>query len=461
MNATIFRLAATSTIAAACLSACGGGGGGGTGTATAAQTVTSPSTTTPVVTTPVTTPVTAPVTTPVTTPVTDPVTTPATDPVTVPVTTPVTTPVTDPVTTPVTTPGVQFGTATLSMAGGYACGLDAVNVTVTKLRFHMSATAVAGDAGWTEIALQTPRRINVAQLNNGAVSALGTAALLPGHYAQARVVLDQNAANGTVNSVIAAGTEQALLTQTAATDGVVIAMPNGFDVVNGKAVNLVANFDACHSVMPSASGYLLRPAIDMVPTEKNGIDGFVDKAILGSNVRISAQQNGVVIRSTAPDATTGEFLLARLAPGSYDLVVTADGRSAAVVAGVKIGDAVSVVAVNNSSAPISLVTAAAGVIDAKLALEPVSAVQAPFGSALQAFVNGPQVSMRERMAVLGSGLVHFDKLSLGLPSLAIWQAGQPLSWTTQAAVTQGAAVYTVSSSAPNYVTLSTLAMTAK
>ena len=344
---------------------------------------------------------------------------------------------------------------------GYACGLDAVNVTVTKLRFHMSATAVAGDAGWTEIALQTPRRINIAQLNNGAVSALGTAALLPGHYAQARVVLDQNAANGTVNSVIAAGTEQALLTQTAANDGVAITMPNGLDVVNGKAVNLVANFDACHSVMPSASGHLLRPAIDMVPTEKNGIDGFVDKAILGSNVRISAQQNGVVIRSTAPDATTGEFLLARLAPGSYDLVVTADGRSAAVVAGVKIGDAVSIVAVNSASTPIAPVSAATGVIDAKLALEPVSAVQAPFGSALQAFVNGPQVSMRERMAVLGSGLVHFDKLSLGLPSLAIWQAGQPLTWTVQAAVTQGASVYTVSSSAPNYVTLSTLAMTAK
>ena len=51
--------------------------------------------------------------------------------------------------------------------------------------------------------------------------------------------------------------------------------------------------------------YLLKPVIKVIPTVLNGISGFVDTSTLASNVRVSALQNGTVIGSTVPNATTG------------------------------------------------------------------------------------------------------------------------------------------------------------
>jgi hypothetical protein len=367
-------------------------------------------------------------------------------------------------TTPTTpAPAVQFGTAKMTLTGEPGCGYDAVNVTVTKIRFHMSATAVATDAGWTEVALSAPRRVDLSQMGNGAAIDLASAALAPGHYAQARLVLDQNSNNGTVNSVVPSGTgvEKPLLTQTAAPDGAQIALGSGFDIVNGGSVNVVADFDGCRSVMPHGPEYLLRPVINAVPAAKNGIDGFLDKSLLGTNVRVSAQQKGVEIRATAPDAATGEFMLARLPAGSYDIVITADNRAAAVISGVTVADGSAVVALNSASAPITLAPTTAGAIDALLTLVPFSPVQAPFGSATQTFSNGPRVSVRDRMADLGSGFVHIGGLPKTRPSLAVWQLGQPLSFTQQALTNEAPAFYLVSTSAPGYTTSGELQIEAK
>ena len=41
----------------------------------------------------------------------------------------------------------MFGTVAMAMADEPACGLDAVNMAVTKMHFHMNATAASGDAG--------------------------------------------------------------------------------------------------------------------------------------------------------------------------------------------------------------------------------------------------------------------------------------------------------------------------
>ncbi|WP_426111898.1 DUF4382 domain-containing protein [Massilia sp. PWRC2] len=409
MNTRFFHLVATSALAAACLSACGGGGGG-----------TASSTSTPATGAPVTV-----------------------------------TPNTPSQPSQPSQPGASFGTVALAMTAEPGCGYDAINVTVTKIRFHASASAAASDAGWTEIALQPARRINLAQLNNGIVTALGSAALLPGHYAQARLVLDQNSANTTINSVVAAGAtaETPLLTQAAAPDGVAIDLGNGFDVVNGQSLKLVADFDGCRSVAPSGANVVLRPLISILPAIKNGIDGVVDPALLGSNVRVSAQQNGVVVRAALPVAGSGAFSLSYLPPGSYEVVITADGHAAAVIAGVKVADSSAVLALNSAAAPIALPASATGAITAVLVLQPASTIDAAYGSAYQTFANGPRASMRDRMAGIGGGFVRFDNLPLSRPSLAVWN-GQPLQFTEQAAIVEGAATYTILSTAPGYVTTS-------
>ncbi len=351
----------------------------------------------------------------------------------------------------------------MALAGEAACGFDAVNVTVTKLRFHTSATAAAGDPGWTEIALQPARRINIAQLNNGALQNLSSAALLPGHYAQTRLVLDPNSDNDTTNSVVLTGsaTEIPLRTQIVAPEG--IAIGPGFDIANGQTMTLIADFDACRSVVPNnGAQYLLRPVVKALPTVKNGIKGFIATVLLGNHVRVSAQQNGVIVRATAPDPVSGEFNLSRLDPGNYDIVVTADGRAAAVIASVPVATAVGTTAINTEATPIDMTAAATGHVFAVLALKPASAVEPAYGAASQSFGAGPKVVIGYRMADLATGFVTFLKLPMLAPQLAVYSATSPLAFTVQPDVAPALASYKVAASAPGYTILveSTLAAVA-
>ncbi|MDB5962478.1 MAG: hypothetical protein JWP59_3772, partial [Massilia sp.] len=91
---------------------------------------------------------------------------------------------------------------------------------------------------------------------------------------------------------------------------------------------------------------------------------------------------------------------------------------------------------------------------------PASAVEAPFGSALQSFENGPLFTINARMSNLADGKVRFSMLPLARPALATWQAGQPLTWNTTAALNPGLGIYTIAASAPGYVTTKTLPFTA-
>ena len=354
---------------------------------------------------------------------------------------------------------MQFGTATVSIAGDPGCGYDNVNLTITKLRFHMNPAATESSAGWTELPLTTPRRINTAQLRNGTTLTLGTAALLPGHYAQARLVIDANSSGNTTNSVTVAGssTEVPLITQSPSTQGVLY--NDNFDIANGKATELVVNVDSCRSIVPNNDQVLLRPVLTPLPAAKNGITGFVDKALVGANVRATAQQNGVIVRASLVDPLTGEFDLMRLPAGNFDVVITADNAAAAVIAGVTVA-ADGTVALNSALNPIALNASSTGSIRASLSLIPASAVEAPFGSALQSFENGTLFTVNARMSNLADGIARFTMLPLARPVLAVWQAGQPLVWNGAATVTPGLGIYTIAASAPGYLTTKTLPFTA-
>ena len=345
----------------------------------------------------------------------------------------------------------------MSLASEAACGFDAVYVTVTKIRFNIDASAAVGGTGWTDIVVSPARKINIANLNNGALVALGVAALAPGHYAQARLVLDPNSNNDTTNSVVLAGTtaELPLITQTVAAEG--IPFSAGFDIADAQRLEMVANVDTCRSIQPAAGGkYVLRPFVTSLPPVKNGIDGVVLASLLGSHVRVTAQQNGVVVRATAPDPMTGEFHLSRLVPGSYDVVVTADGRAASVISAVPVAAATSNTVIATAAAPINLQPSATGHIAASMSLSPASDVQSPFGSAIQQFASGTSVTIGYRVANLATGAVLFEKLPMDPPQLATYSATGPLVFTAQPNVSPAVATYTVAASAPGYVTISAI-----
>ncbi|HXF15892.1 MAG TPA: DUF4382 domain-containing protein [Burkholderiales bacterium] len=351
--------------------------------------------------------------------------------------------------------GSSNGMLGVSLTDAPACGFDAVNVTVSKFRVHMNAAAPDSAGGWSEITLNPPRKINLLDLTNGLLEDLGETPLPAGHYTQMRLVLEANTgSNPLANSVIPTGSaETALKTPSATQSG--IKLVNPFTVASGQRADFVLDFDACKSVVKNGNGnYLLKPVIKIVPNTANGIDGFVQPALIsGNNVVVSAQVNGEVVASTVP-ASTGKFFLARLAPGTYDVVVSAKGHATAVIATVPVADATSVVTLSTSTAPIVLPTSAVShSISGTVLLNPVNADQVIFVSAKQdvlpatILVPATTVTVRAQSADLTTGAYSL-LLPAGAPLLGQFGA-LPITLDAQ---TNPAGKYVIEASATGYAT---------
>src|SRR5437870_5366495 len=190
------------------------------------------------------------------------------------------------------------------MTDAPACGFDAVNVTVSKVRVHQSDNASENAAGWTDITLNPPRKINLLDLNdptqpNRALESLGETPLEAGHYTQLRLVLVPNSGGPPfANSIVLSAqpnNEIPLDTPSAVQSG--IKLIHQFTVGSGQRVDLLLDFDACKSIVQTGNGtYKLKPVIKVIPFVLNGIDGFVDKTL--PNVSVSAQVNGEIVRAT-------------------------------------------------------------------------------------------------------------------------------------------------------------------
>jgi hypothetical protein len=342
--------------------------------------------------------------------------------------------------------GNSSGTGTLgvSMTDAPACGFDAVNVTVSKVRVNQSGSASDTDAGWTDITLNPARKINLLNLNNGTLENLGETPLAAGHYSQLRLVLDPNTSLGLTNSVILSGTttELPLITPSAVQSG--IKLVNQFDVAAGQRVDLMLDFNACKSIVTSGNGkYLLKPVIKVIPFVLNGIDGFVSPA---SNVMVTAQQNGVVIQSTAPNATTGEFFLTRVAPGNYDVVLTADGHATEVITNVPVASTTSVVNVSASGVPITLPLSATHIVSGTVALNPPSTTETAYVTAKQTV---PPLLTVKSVAADDTNGTYTMTLPVDAPQFGPYSALPIVFTPAQSSV---AAIYTAEASATGYVT---------
>lgn len=341
------------------------------------------------------------------------------------------------------------GTLGVAMTDAPACGFDHVNVTVNKIRVHQSASAGATDAGWIEI---TPSigKIDLLNLTNGVLQALGETPLAAGHYTQLRLVLDANTGNALANSVVptSTGVEQTLVTPSAVQSG--IKLVNEFDVVAGQRVDLVLDFDACKSVVArgNSGAYALKPVVKVIPTVLNGISGFVSPALLSQHVMVSAQQNGVIVSATTP-TSTGEFYLARLVPGNYDVVLTADNSAATVVGAVPVASATSTTVLSTSAAPLTLAVSATGSIGGAVVLTPASLTETAFVSAKQSFAAGPTVTVKYQG--VEAGAYALNKLPLAAPRYAQYSASLPLVFATQTNTVPGTGKYAVGAAAFGYL----------
>jgi hypothetical protein len=249
------------------------------------------------------------------------------------------------------------GTMRVALTDAPACGYDHVYVTVDRVRVHQSAGAAESDGGWSEIVVSPARRVDLLGLTNGALEELGQTPLPAGTYTQMRLVLaDNSTAQPMANSVVpTGGSEIALDTPSAQQSG--LKMNVDVEVGANQVADVAIDFDACKSVVRRGNSgrYNLKPVLAVIPRLSDAgqrVTGYVVPALGSGATTVSLQLNGVPVRSTPPDAT-GRFTLYPVPPGTYDLVIAADGRATAVMTGVPV-TASAVTAINTDTARIDL-----------------------------------------------------------------------------------------------------------
>jgi hypothetical protein len=351
---------------------------------------------------------------------------------------------------PAPTPVSTAGTLSVSMTDAPACGFDAVNVTVNKVRVNASGSAGDTDAGWTDIVLSPAKKINLLNLTNGVLESLGQTSLPAGHYSQMRLILDANTGTGFANSVVpTGGVETTLGTPSAVQSG--IKMVNGFDVAAGQTTSVVLDFDACKSIVTQGKGrYALKPVVKVVPATSagTGITGYVATSLLAAHVSVSAQQNGVIVGATVPDPATGAFSLTHLAAGNYDVVITADNSAAGVIGAVPV-TATGSTALSTATAPLTLATSGTGSIGGTVTL-PANATEAAYVAAKQTFAAGPTVTIKYAGADITTGAYTIANLPLAAPQYASYSATLPLTFAPATTVVPGVAKYRVEASGTGY-----------
>jgi hypothetical protein len=365
--------------------------------------------------------------------------------------------------------GAQPGTLGVSMTDAPACGFDAVNVTVSKVRVHQSDNASEHAAGWTDITLNPARKINLLDLNdptqpNLALESLGETRLEAGHYTQLRLVLVPNSGGPPfANSIVLSAqpnNEIALDTPSAVQSG--IKLVHQFTVGSGQRVDLLLDFDACKSIVQTGNGtYKLKPVIKVIPFVLNGIEGFVDTALLNSHVVVSAQVNGEIVRATVPNANStpdpnrGKFFLTHLAaPANYDVVITADDRATAVISGVPVASSTSITTVSTSLAPFMLQASTSQSANGTVTLSNLPTDDGTvLVAAKQTLNGGPTVTVKSQVApvltttplIIGDYSYNLT-LPIGAPWLGQYSTTLPIALTA-AAQSAVAGVYTVQGSA--------------
>ena len=352
------------------------------------------------------------------------------------------------------------GSVSVSLTDAPACGFDQVNVTVSKVRVHQSSSADDTAAGWTDITVNPPRKINLLDFNDPTqpihVQPLGLAPLEAGHYTQLRLVLIPNSGSSPLaNSIVLSGTTQEIPLDTPSGIQSGVKLVHQFTVNSGQRVDLLLDFDACKSIVQTGNGkYKLKPVIKVIPFVLNGIQGFIDKTL--TNVRVSAQQQGQIIRETVLNTTTGEFFLAHLDPGNYDVVISADSHATAVISGVPVASDTSITTLSTSGTPFILASSATQNINGTVTLSPADDDGAVIVAAKQTVVPGPTVTVKSQMATVITGNPPGDysyamTLPIGAPSLAAFGA-LPI---TPSDSSQSAKMYTVQGSAKTDTTVYT------
>lgn len=234
------------------------------------------------------------------------------------------------------------GQLSVSLSDAPASEYKAVYVTIAEIQVHKADEA---EGTWQTV-LTPNATYDLLELVNGNTASLGIADLTTGTYTQMRLIIADQPDSTT--NILGAAHPYANYLVTSTDEAIELKVPSGFqtgvklvhnfDVVAGQTVGLVLDFDAGRSVVKAGSSgnWLLKPTIKVTDTVNNAtLTGSVtdesQNALTG--VTVSAQiydasaatepEKVTIATSTITDANGGYLMY--LTPGTYNIVVVADG----------------------------------------------------------------------------------------------------------------------------------------
>jgi hypothetical protein len=315
-------------------------------------------------------------------------------------------------------PAPASGTLRVALTDAPSCGFDEVNVTVDRVRVHQSSAASEGDSGWYDIpVVNGPRKVDLLTLTNGVLLELGQTTLPAGKYEQLRLVLVSNKSTPMANTVKPiSGVLTEMDTPSASQSG--LKLINGFTVAPNTMTDIVLDFDACKSVVKRGNGsYGLKPVITMIPRTLTAIVGYVAMGL--TDITVTAQNGGVVVKATQPNPTTGQFVLGPLNQNTYDVVITGKDRTTAVIAAVGV-QLDQVTTLNSSAQPISMPLSPSGLVRGKVLPLLAAATEGAEVRALQPVGTVPLVEIAYTMTFDATTGAYELSLPVAAPRLATW-----------------------------------------
>jgi len=274
-----------------------------------------------------------------------------------------------------------------------------------------------------------PLRVDLLKLTNGVLVPLGRVQMPAGTYTQLRLVLAPNtAADPLANAVTPTGADTvALTTPSAQQSG--LKMKVGLDVPAGQEADFVIDFDACKSIVEAGNSgkILLKPVLTVLSVLSPAVQriaGWLDPTLAVAGTTVSVQSAGQVVRATPPQRDAGGnlgFVLHPVPVGSFDLVVTAAGRSSAVVTGVPSYAATSTT-LNSLAFPIVPPTATPRGVSGTVSVGASAVDTGGVVRALQTLDGGPTIEVASANAAADTGLYQLV-VPLDAPIKATYVSG--------------------------------------
>ena len=251
---------------------------------------------------------------------------------------------------------VGTGTASVALVDSASEDYAAVYVTINDIQFHLGGNENSPNS-WRSIQenIEYPVTVNLLELVNGVRLDLGIVELPAGHHTQLRLVIGNEAEQGTINILSQAHpyANYAIIDKDPA-DAIdpeihELKVPSGeksgakvvggYFIAENQTTELILDFDACRSIVQAGNSgqWLLKPTLKIASTEdysivKGQVADEADNGLKG--VLVSAQQYNsgasdvkdevTVVASTITDENG--FYSLFVEPGAYNIVAFRSDR---------------------------------------------------------------------------------------------------------------------------------------